>query len=323
MQEPVLNTVALAEIDATDLLFSLNPVSPDPALVASVAAIGLAQPLRLQKRLDHRFRIVSGFQRFAAARAAGLESLPAFVYPNTTDLLQLYEWVLAEKSYAKPLNALQASCAITRLRTDFSRSDEEIIRRFFPLMRLAPNPRLLSLYAPLQRLELPLQLLLLQDELSIEIAAALAARSAQEQICFHDVMQTLRLGKNRQREFWLLLTDIERMQKTSFSQLLGQAPLGPVLAEPSLTPSQKSDKLKLALMHLRYPAYSAALDRYEKILQRAKLPPEIHLRPAPYFASDQFQVDFSFRSAKELKQRLKVLQTMLDQGLADELMDLV
>ncbi len=319
MLETLFDTIDTVQIDGDDRLFCLRPLEADPALAASIAVIGLTQPLRLQARPDGLYRVVSGFHRLQAAHAAGLNSVPALIFDAAAETLEIFKWRLAEIAHSNPLPPLQVSHAIARLESGWSQSREDIIRTFFPLMRLAPSPKLYALYAPLHQLSLSLQRLLMQDALSLEIAVALAQRPASDQHCFHGVIQCLRLGKNRQREFWLLLTDLERIEKRPLTELMDKNPLAAILAEAVLTPTQKSDQLKSALMHLRYPTYSAAVDRYEKILRRAKLPPGIQLRPAPYFASDQFHLELSFRSARELRRRLRVLETMLEQGLIDEM----
>ncbi|OPZ76729.1 MAG: hypothetical protein BWY77_01835 [bacterium ADurb.Bin431] len=179
--------------------------------------------------------------------------------PRNWDDLQAYRWLVEQRGALRPFSPLEASHAIAALSGPLSLSREEILRTWFPLMGLAPNPKLFSLYAPLRLLEPELQSALAADELAMETAGAMASAEPAERLAFWQLSRTLRLGKNRQREFWLLLSDIERIDKASLPQLLAQPEWRSLLEEQNLTPSQKTDRFKNLLMTRRYPAYSATL----------------------------------------------------------------
>ena len=317
----------LSEIDADDRFFQLLPGMADPLLMRSVARIGVVEPVFLQLRAGGespapRYRPVTGFRRLQAAAAAGLARIPALLLPPDWDDLQTYRWLVVQRSALRPFSPLEASCAIAALSGPLSLGQEEILRTWFPLMGLAPNPKLFSLYDPLCLLEAELQSALAADELAIETAGAMAAAEPAERLAFWQLNKTLRLGKNRQREFWLLLSDIAKMEDTPLPQLLEQPEWRSLLEERDLTPSQKADRFKSLLMARRYPAYSATLARFESLLRSAKLPPELHLRPTPWFAGEEFTVDFSFSTPAEFAARLETLKEMLTRGLVGQLADL-
>ncbi len=317
----------LGEIDADDRFFQLLPGMADALLMRSVARLGIVEPIHLQLRVGEespapRYRPVTGFRRLQAAAAAGLTRIPAMLLPRNWDDLQAYRWLVEQRGALRPFSPLEASHAIAALSGPLSLSREEILRTWFPLMGLAPNPKLFSLYAPLRLLEPELQSALAADELAMETAGAMASAEPAERLAFWQLSRTLRLGKNRQREFWLLLSDIERIDKASLPQLLAQPEWRSLLEEQNLTPSQKTDRFKNLLMTRRYPAYSATLARLESLLRSAKLPPELHLRPTPWFAGEEYTVDFSFSTPAEFTARLETLQEMQARGLIDQLTEL-
>ena len=314
--------IAPADIDAGDLFFQIQPDAVDLKLSESVARLGILQPLWLQARHGGGYRLVSGFRRFRAAAAAGIRQIPALLLPESWDDLETYRWMVQEKSSVRPLNPLEASYAIAALQKNFHLEAGEIIQGWLPLMGLAPNPKLFAWYAPLCALEPELQAAIANDELGLEVASAVTAESPEERLIFWRMNQILRLGKNRQREFWLLLLDARRIRKKTFRQLLEDPACAALLENPNLTPSQKSDRIKHELMKWRYPQFSATLARFEALLQEAKLPPELHLRPSPWFAGEEFSVEFSFSSADEFGARLKVLQGMLERDLVAKMVQL-
>jgi len=322
---------ALAEIDAEDRFFQLLPGRVDPLLMRSVARIGVVEPIHLQLRPAMRageeppaphYRPVTGFRRLQAAAAAGLSHIPAMILPGEWDDLQVYRWLVQLKAALRPFSPLEASNAIAVLSGAFSLGMEEILRAWFPLMGLAPNPKLFGLYAPLRLLEPELQAALAADELGIETAGTLAAAEPAERLAFWHLNKTLRLGKNRQREFWLLLSDIARMKATTLPGLLEEPACMSLFDEQALTPSQKADRFKSLLMQWRYPEYSATLARFEELLRAAKLPPELHLRPTPWFAGEAYTIDLSFSTPAEFAAHLETLQEMLARGLVDQLTEL-
>lgn len=312
----------LAGIDGQDSTFALAPPGLDPRLQAAVARTGLLQPLWLQPQPGRPFRLVSGFGRFQAAVAAGLAEVPALLLPADWDDLACYRWRLTQKSALGPLLPLQCSHAIATLGSRFGCSREEIIHSWLAVMGQAANPRIYDLAAPLVALEPELQAAIARDELSVEIAGAMAAAPAADRLAFWQLAATLRLGKNRQRDFWPLCHDVARIRRIAMAALLQEDDLVALRNDPLLTPSQKSERIKERLMQWRYPDYVAAQQRFEAILGAARVPPGMHLRPSPWFSGEEYTLDFTFRSTAEFADRLQVLERMRDQGLVDRLVQL-
>ena len=74
-----VEAVRLAEIDLTDKTFQLRVSSPSKDLLTSLADKGQRQPIDLVGA-GPPYRIVDGFQRVAAARKLGWDSVKAFVH---------------------------------------------------------------------------------------------------------------------------------------------------------------------------------------------------------------------------------------------------
>ncbi|MFW6340664.1 MAG: ParB/RepB/Spo0J family partition protein, partial [Wenzhouxiangella sp.] len=81
MNSPV--TVSPIPLDKIDQDVSNHRLISDPAsdqqLVDSISANGVQQPIKVSSKAGGRFTLVFGFRRMAAAKRAGLTSIPAIV----------------------------------------------------------------------------------------------------------------------------------------------------------------------------------------------------------------------------------------------------
>ena len=94
-----------------------NPHQPreniDPVglaeLTASIKISGILQPVLLRP-VANRYQLVAGHRRTAAARAAGLTTIPAIVRADTTEETQA-EWAIIENIQRQDLNPLERARA--------------------------------------------------------------------------------------------------------------------------------------------------------------------------------------------------------------------
>ena len=97
---PARGSSAINEIPLS--LISANPDQPRRTfdeesleeLAASIAQIGIIQPLSLRKTGPESYQIIAGERRFRAAQMAGLESVPAYI--RTANDAELTEMALIE-----------------------------------------------------------------------------------------------------------------------------------------------------------------------------------------------------------------------------------
>jgi ParB family chromosome partitioning protein len=119
-------------------LISANPHQPrsamDPAALAELAAsikiVGVLQPIlvRPDPADAGRYQLVAGHRRTAAARAAGLTSIPAIVRADTTDETQA-EWALIENIQRADLNPIERAKAYRAYIERFSFTQQQAAER--------------------------------------------------------------------------------------------------------------------------------------------------------------------------------------------------
>lgn len=144
-----LTELPIDQIDA-------NPHQPrksfDPQaleeLVGSIKASGVIQPI-VVRRAGQRWQLIAGERRWRAARAAGLERIPAVVR-EASDAESL-ELALVENLLREDLNPIEEAEAFQRLLQEFGWTQEELGRRVGKERSSVANTiRLLKLPVPIQ-----------------------------------------------------------------------------------------------------------------------------------------------------------------------------
>jgi ParB family transcriptional regulator, chromosome partitioning protein len=118
-------------------------------LTMSIEAVGVLQPIVVRPS-GGRYQIVMGERRVRAARAAGLERIPAIV--RTTEDNQMLRDALLENVHREDLNPLEEAAAYEQLLLDFGITQEELAARLGRSRPVIANAmRLLRLPGSVQR----------------------------------------------------------------------------------------------------------------------------------------------------------------------------
>jgi ParB family chromosome partitioning protein len=96
-------------------------------LAASIAAVGLLQPVVVRAAGPGRYELIMGERRWRACQLAGLESIPVIVRQTADD--DLLRDALIENLHREQLNPLEEAAAYQQLLDDFAATHEELARR--------------------------------------------------------------------------------------------------------------------------------------------------------------------------------------------------
>ena len=188
-----LSSLIPADVDAGDALYreiGINDVIPNryqprthfeeetlASLSASIAEVGVIQPIVVRKIDDGGYELIAGERRWRAAKRAGLPSIPALVREHN-DLASL-ETAVIENLHRQDLNALEEAAAYQQLIEDFELTQEQVAKRVGRSRSGVANTiRLLQLTPVVQRL-------VIEGQISAGHARALLSspdRTAQEAI---------------------------------------------------------------------------------------------------------------------------------------------
>jgi ParB family transcriptional regulator, chromosome partitioning protein len=97
------------------------------SLTASVAAVGVLQPVLVRPGDAGQFELIAGERRWRAAKRAGLQTIPALVR-SVADADAL-EQALVENLHREDLNALEEAAAYQQLMEDFGLTQEQVANR--------------------------------------------------------------------------------------------------------------------------------------------------------------------------------------------------
>ncbi|HEY9558365.1 MAG TPA: ParB/RepB/Spo0J family partition protein [Acidimicrobiales bacterium] len=147
------------------------------SLTASVAELGVLQPILVRELADERFELIAGERRWRAAKRAGLPSIPVIV--RTADDIASLEQAVVENLHREDLNALEEAAAYQQLMEDFSLTQEQVAQKVGKSRSAVTNTlRLFQLPPTIQRL-------VAENELAAGHARALLGtpdRAYQEQL---------------------------------------------------------------------------------------------------------------------------------------------
>ena len=93
-------------------------------LSASIAQIGVVQPITLREADGGKYQIIAGERRFRAAKMAGLEKIPAYV--KTVDDESVMEMALVENIQREDLNAIEIALSYQRLIDEYKFTQEAL-----------------------------------------------------------------------------------------------------------------------------------------------------------------------------------------------------
>jgi ParB family chromosome partitioning protein len=96
-------------------------------LAASIAAVGLLQPVVVRRTGAGEYELIMGERRWRACQLAGLDVIPAIVRETSDD--DLLRDALIENLHREQLNPLEEAAAYQQLLDDFAATHEELARR--------------------------------------------------------------------------------------------------------------------------------------------------------------------------------------------------
>ena len=168
------------------------------SLTASIAELGVLQPILVREVGEDRFELIAGERRWRAAKRAGLPSIPVVV--REVDEVLSLEQALVENLHREDLNPLEEAAAYQQLMEDFELTQEQVAQKVGKSRSSVANTlRLFQLPPSIQRLVAENQLsaghakaLLgtpdrsFQEELAKRIVAdGLSVREAEEAVRLH------------------------------------------------------------------------------------------------------------------------------------------
>jgi ParB/RepB/Spo0J family partition protein len=296
-----IQTIPLNQIDLSDDTFSVNFMPDLKNLRSSIQTAGLIQPVLLRKKKDS-YQIVCGFRRVVILKGLGILGIPAMIYEGKERKdLGLFTLALQENLTTRGFNTIEIAVALNKLIHSFMVERSEVIKSYLPLFPLEPNEKILDTYLSLARMEDEIKVYVLQGEVSRSNIRLLAKICSEDRIALSPFLSILKLGENRLREVLTLLSEISRRERVSIKEIINHPEIEAIVSLSELTPIQRTERVKRALMALRHPKMRQMEEEFEKKRRALHLAPAVSLQHPPYFEGKELKMEFQFRTMEEYR----------------------
>jgi ParB/RepB/Spo0J family partition protein len=318
-----IQSIPLQQIDFSDETFSVNYLPDLHKLRSSIHGAGLIQPVLLRKK-PGGYQIVCGFRRLSVMKELGKPEIESRVFEEEEmDEFQLFSLSLQENLTTRGFNAVEKAIALDKVIHRFQIHPKVVVKTFLPSFSLEPNEKILNTFLSLARMEDEIKTYVLKEEVSRANIRKLSALTPDDRMALLSLISPLKLGENRLRELLTLLEETSRRSHVSVKEIAGQPDLQAILSQMELTPSQKTERVKKALMGLRYPRLNQLEKAFEKKRKDLNLPPHISLQHPPFFEGKGLKIEFQFETVEEYRSILKSLSSLADKKEFEEIIQSV
>jgi len=315
--------IPLEQIDLLDDTFSVNFLPDLKSLRSSMKEIGLIQPALLRKKLGG-YQIVCGFRRILIMKELGKPEIESKVLEEKEmNEFQLFSLSLHENLTTRGFNAVEKAIALDKLIHLFQIDPTIAIKTFLPLFSLEPNEKILKTYLSLVQMEDGMKEYVLKEEVSRFNIRKLANRTPDDRVALLSLISFLKLGENRLREILTLIEEISRRNQCAPREVIQRPEIQAILFQKELTPSQKTERVKKALMDLRYPRMHQLEEEFVRIRRDLHLSSNVSLHHQPFFEGKGLRVEFQFETMEEYRTILSSLSQLADEEEFQELIQSV
>ena len=172
--QPTVQTSGSSQIDEVELSkIEANPDQPRTnfneealqELAASIAELGVVQPITIREIGNDRYMIIAGERRYRASKLAGLTKIPAYIKRVSDETMM--EMALVENIQREDLNAIEIALTYQRLLDEYKFTQEKLSERVGKKRATVAN------YLRLLKLPAEIQLGLTKKEIDMGHARAL------------------------------------------------------------------------------------------------------------------------------------------------------
>ena len=308
IQSAQTKSVPLGRINSQDDTYRISTRTSVDDLLVSIAHEGLLNPpLVIQQPSD--FRIVSGFRRIAAFNKLGLQGITIRILKPDLSSLQCLRLAIADNSFQRPLNLIEASRSLQKLSAFFNTG--QALSESAATLGLPSNPSVIKKIKNLCRLPESIQRAIIADTISLSMAGELEKMPTNFAIDLARLFNEFKLSLNKQREILTLIKEISRRDSIPEQAVLEDRHLQDIILDQDLDRGQKVRELRAYLRQRRFPQIVNTEANFENQRKRLNLGQDIKFIPPKGFEGTTYTLNMSFSSITQLK----TLHSKLDQIL--------
>jgi len=288
----LIQEILLENIDFEDERFRISEELESAPVLDSLREIGQLNPILLLEQ-NLRQVIVCGFRRIHAMMRLGTTRALARIIPeNSCSQVRAFELALRDNLSHRRLDPLEKARALFSLRNHFAVPDKDLVQVYLPILGLNPHEGILRRYLLVHGIQPALRNCLKDGRLTQSSIEAIAEMpySVQESIAI--LVGKARLSASLQKKLLGLLDDLAGAAGNPISAPLDGPEVSDIMNDPRLSPFQRGEKIYEFLYRLRYPRFSAALDRFDAQKKLLCLPGSIRIAAHPFFEQPGLHVEF-------------------------------
>jgi ParB family chromosome partitioning protein len=307
-----IQEIPISHIDLTDETFSVNFMPDLSRLRSSIEEIGLIQPVLLRKKQDG-YQIVCGFRRISIVKEMGGSGILSMVLDEAErDDLRLFLISLHENLTTRGFNTIEKAIALDKLVHQFHVDSVTGIKKYLPLLNLEADEKILNTYLSLIQMEDEIKNYVLNEEVSRTNIRRFSSFSSKDRMALLSSISPMKLGENRLREILTFLEEITKRDGLTIREILKRPEIRDILSQQDLTPSQRADRMKKALLGLRYPRMRNMEMRFEKKRKELNLPANVSLLHQPFFEGKCLKMEFHFETVEGYRTVLSALSELTE-----------
>jgi ParB family chromosome partitioning protein len=316
-----IQKIPISHIDFTDETFSVNFMPDLDRLRSSMEEIGLIQPVLLRKKHDG-YQMICGFRRISIIKEIGGSDILSMVLDEEEkDDLRLFFISLHENLTSRGFNTIEKAIALDKLVHQFYIDPVMVIKKYLPLFDLEADEKILNTYLSLIQMEDEIRRYVLKEEVSRTNIRRISSLSSKDRMALLSLISPLKLGENRLREILTFLEEIIKRDRLTIREILKRPEIQAVLCHQELTPPQRADRMKKALLSLRYPRMHTMETKFEKKRKGLNLPPNVSLQHQPFFEGKRLKMEFQFETVDEYRSMLSSLSKIAGKKEFEELIE--
>ena len=318
--------VKLNQIDFNDDCYLIT-FDPDISkLISSIKKISVLHYPILEQTSKDSYRIVCGYKRLLALKQLHEKKISTYCFEtgNIFPSLELFMLTIFENVGTIPLNIVEKANIIHKLVVTFHVPDEIIADQFLAELNLGSNAEIIDRFLKIYTLKNFLKKAIVNDILSIDSVLYLSKLADDEAEIIYNLFYSLKIGKNKQREFLKLVDVISNIYKISISEIISSKSIQNIVENEKLTSPVKINRIKEQLKKIRFPNFSRTQENFNSFVKELKLPPSIILRPPDFFEGEKFSFELKFKNQTEFNKMIGQLKKFVEQNrmkLLEKLME--
>lgn len=294
-------------------------------ITRSVGAVGVLQPIIVSGcPCEGGYQIITGFRRAYACRKLGIVQVNAYIYQVNPDApLAVFYLALRENISHRTFNDVEKSLILHKLLTQFACERHDVINEYMPILRLAPNAKVLETYLHIMTFEEEIRAYIATHELPMSMIDLLAGLSSENRHAVFTLLSNLKLGVNKTKELLTYLDEIALRDQCSISRIVEEECIQEILRHEKYSDPQKTNRIRRVLKEKRYPELTRLEQEYQQRIKQLRVPSGVQIQTNRFFEDDDLSVTFRIHSPEQLHTIAEELQELSRKPEFSKLLDLI